>query len=151
MAFTIAFQGERCERTLVSVLDISQQKAAERAWQEQAYYLDNINRVARVISSNLDLETIVQTVTDTATALCGAKFGAFFYNSVDQHGERYTLYALSGARARRFARFPIPRNTALFEATFRERESFAATTFAPIPASAATRRISACPRATCRW
>ena len=121
VAFTIAFQGERCERTLVSVLDISQQKAAERAWQEQAYYLDNINRVARVISSNLDLETIVQTVTDTATALCGAKFGAFFYNSVDQHGERYTLYALSGAPREAFARFPIPRNTALFEATFRGR------------------------------
>ncbi len=120
-AFTIAFQGERCERTLVSVLDISQQKAAERAWQEQAYYLDNINRVAKVISSNLDLETVVQTVTDTATALCGAKFGAFFYNSVDQHGERYALYALSGAPREAFARFPMPRNTALFEATFRGR------------------------------
>jgi len=119
VSVAIAFQGERCERTIVSILDISPQKAAERAWQEQAYYLDSIGRVAKVISSNLDLETIVQTVTDTATALCGAKYGAFFYNVRDEQGERYMLYALSGASREAFAKFSLPRKTPLFEATFR--------------------------------
>ena len=36
VAFTVAFEGERFERTLVSVLDISAQKNAERALREQA-------------------------------------------------------------------------------------------------------------------
>ena len=39
MAFTVAFEGERFERTLVSVLDISAQKNAERALREQAQQL----------------------------------------------------------------------------------------------------------------
>ena len=39
VAFTVAFEGERFERTLVSVLDISAQKNAERALREQAQQL----------------------------------------------------------------------------------------------------------------
>src|SRR5205085_5080573 len=67
----------------------------------------------------LNLENIVQTVTDAATDLSGAKFGAFFYNVIDAQGERYTLYTLSGVPRSAFERFPLPRNTALFEPTFR--------------------------------
>ena len=36
VAFTVAFEGERFERTLVSVLDITAQKNAERALRRQA-------------------------------------------------------------------------------------------------------------------
>jgi PAS domain S-box-containing protein len=117
--FTVAFEGERCEHSLVSIIDISARRTAERGWQEQTYYLDTLNRVSKVISSNLDLEQVVQTVTDIATVLSGAKYGAFFYNVTDEAGERYTLYALSGASREDFAKFPVPRNTPLFEATFR--------------------------------
>jgi hypothetical protein len=45
----------------------------------------------------LDLERVVQTVTDATTRMCGAKFGAFFYNIIDDRGECYRLYTLSGA------------------------------------------------------
>ena len=38
-----------------------------------------------------------QTVTDVATELSEAKFGAFFYNVLDEQGESYMLYTLSGA------------------------------------------------------
>ena len=48
----------------------------------------------------------------------GAQFGAFFYNVVDQQGERYTLYSLSGVSRDAFAKFPMPRNTAVFDPTF---------------------------------
>jgi PAS domain S-box-containing protein len=58
-------------------------------------------------------------VTDIATEALGAKFGAFFYNMADDSGESYALYALSGAPREAFARFGPPRNTALFEPTFR--------------------------------
>ncbi|HEX6288085.1 MAG TPA: GAF domain-containing sensor histidine kinase, partial [Herpetosiphonaceae bacterium] len=62
---------------------------------------------------------LVQIVTDAATELIDAQFGAFFYNVVDQVGERYTLYTLSGAPYEAFATFPMPRNTPIFGPTFR--------------------------------
>ena len=65
------------------------------------------------------LEAIVQTVTDLATELTGAQFGAFFYNALDERGEAYTLYTLAGVSREAFERFPLPRNTAIFEPTFR--------------------------------
>jgi PAS domain S-box-containing protein len=119
VALTIAFEGEHCERTLVSILDISTVKAAQRAMRDQKNRFETFNRVARSISSDLDLEHIVQTVTDIATEATGAKFGAFFYNTVDDAGESYVLYTLSGASREAFDKFGLPRNTAVFDPTFR--------------------------------
>jgi PAS domain S-box-containing protein len=119
VAFTVAFEGERFERTLVSILDISAQKEAERALRKQTQGLQTLNRITKAISTDLNLERIVQTATDAATDLSGAKFGAFFCNSVADQGERYKLYTLSGASQTAFESFSLPRNTALFEPTFR--------------------------------
>jgi PAS domain S-box-containing protein len=112
---TIAWDGERCERSLVSILDISRQKASERRWK-------TLNRIARTLSQDLDVQRTVQSVTDIATELSGAKFGAFFYNSVNDEGEKYLLYTLSGAPRAAFEKFGLPRNTAVFEPTFRGME-----------------------------
>lgn len=59
------------------------------------------------------------TVTDVGVELTGAQLGAFFYNLVDKNGDSYTLYTLSGAPRSAFENFPMPRNTAVFEPTFR--------------------------------
>jgi serine phosphatase RsbU (regulator of sigma subunit) len=68
-----------------------------------------------------DLGRIVQYVTDEATALVRAQFGAFFYNVIDPDGERYMLYTIAGAPHEAFARFPMPRNTPVFAPTFAGR------------------------------
>src|SRR4029079_15497848 len=67
----------------------------------------------------LDLESIVQRLTDATTSLTGAQFGAFFYNVTDPPGEASTLYTISGVPRDRFAQFPMPRNTQVFGPTFR--------------------------------
>ena len=72
-----------------------------------------------MLAGELSLERLVQGVTDACTRLCRAAFGAFFYNVVDQRGESYTLYAISGVPREAFANFPMPRNTDLFGPTFR--------------------------------
>ncbi|WP_286773015.1 GAF domain-containing protein [Sphingomonas sp. 66-10] len=77
-----------------------------------------LNRTAAAVAVERDLDTIVQMVTDAGVELTGAEFGAFFYNEVDEKGERYTLYSLSGAPREAFARFPMPRNTEVFAPTF---------------------------------
>ena len=70
------------------------------------------------VAAEMDPEKVIQTVTDEATALTGANFGAFFYNVVNAAGESYMLYTLSGAPREAFSRFPMPRNTAIFGPTF---------------------------------
>ena len=120
IAFSIRFRGLRCERTLASVQDITAQKTAERALLRQSRRLERLNQIAKSIATDIDnLERVVQTVTDAATELCGAKFGAFFYNVHDEAGERYTLFTLSGVPRSAFEKFGLPRNTPIFEPTFR--------------------------------
>src|SRR6185436_16062432 len=81
-----------------------------------------LNEVGAVVASALDREAVVQKVTDAATELTGAKFGAFFYNVVNDDGESYTLYTISGVPREAFNHFPMPRNTKVFEPTFRGTE-----------------------------
>jgi PAS domain S-box-containing protein len=99
--------------------DISRRKRNEELVRRQTERLATLNRISRTLSSDLDLERIVQTVTDEATKLAGAKFGAFFYNVAHRGGEAYLLYTLSGAPREAFERFGLPRATAVFEPTFR--------------------------------
>ncbi|HET7435746.1 MAG TPA: GAF domain-containing protein [Thermoanaerobaculia bacterium] len=79
---------------------------------------DRFADAARAVSAELDLHKLVQIVTDAATEMTGAQFGAFFYNVVDQAGESYMLYTIAGVPREAFAKFPMPRNTAVFEPTF---------------------------------
>ncbi|HEX8430163.1 MAG TPA: PAS domain-containing protein, partial [Longimicrobium sp.] len=61
-------------------LDITEQRAAERAQAEQATMVDTVHRVGKAVAGELDVGRIVQEVTDAATLMTGAQFGAFFYN-----------------------------------------------------------------------
>jgi PAS domain S-box-containing protein len=78
-----------------------------------------LNDVARALTAELDLQKLVQTVTDIATRLTHAQFGAFMYNVLDDKGESYMLYTLSGASRADFEKFGMmPRNTRVFGPTF---------------------------------
>ena len=81
--------------------------------------LETINGIGAQIAAELDLQTLVQRVVDAGVKLTGASFGAFFYNIVDEAGERYTLYSLSGAERAAFENLGLPRATAVFAPTFR--------------------------------
>ncbi len=80
--------------------------------------LDLLDRVGKAVVSELNLERAVQAVTDVATEVTGAQFGAFFYNVLNPDGESYMLYTLSGVDRSAFSKFPMPRNTAVFAPTF---------------------------------
>jgi PAS domain S-box-containing protein len=98
--------------------DISTQKTAEETLKRYADRLAVINLMVKTISEELDLNKILQKVTDLTTQITGAQFGAFFYNTVDVSGESYMLYTLSGAPREAFEKFGMPRNTAVFHTTF---------------------------------
>src|SRR3546814_9945604 len=92
---------------------------AEEALREETRALATLNRIASATVAEKNLERIVQLVTDAGVELTGAEVGAFFYNVADRSGESYMLYSLSGVPREAFARFPMPRNTAIFAPTFR--------------------------------
>ena len=79
---------------------------------------DRFAEAARMVAGELDVHKLVQSVTDAATELTHAQFGAFFYNVLDGKGGSYTLYTISGAPREAFSRFPMPRNTEVFAPTF---------------------------------
>jgi PAS domain S-box-containing protein len=86
---------------------------------EEAEALEALHKVSVAIAAESDLERMVQVVTDAATRLSGAAFGSFFYNVINDAGESYVLYTLSGAPREAFSKFPMPRNTEVFGPTFR--------------------------------
>lgn len=90
----------------------------DRAEAEKLGAIEILNRVGDSVRAELDLERSVQIITDAATELTGAEFGAFFYNVVDEKGESYMLYAIAGVSKDAFAGFSMPRNTAVFAPTF---------------------------------
>jgi signal transduction histidine kinase/CheY-like chemotaxis protein len=92
---------------------------ARDALGDESRMLGILNATGQSIASQLDIDTLLQTVTDAATELTGARFGAFFYNRVNEAGEDYLLYTLSGAPREAFEKFGHPRATALFGPTFR--------------------------------
>ncbi len=109
----------RVRGVLGAFVDITALKQTEQALREESHTLETINRVNATLAAELDLNKLVQSVTDAGTELSGAEFGAFFYNVLNEEGEAYMLYALSGVPHEAFAGIPMPRNTAIFGPTFR--------------------------------
>ena len=107
------------DRFIGVIEDITQRKNAETALHEERRILEILNETGKLLASQLDLQSLVQAVTDAATQLSGAQFGSFFYNVTDENGDAFLLYTLSGAPREAFANFGNPRATALFGPTFR--------------------------------
>ncbi len=98
--------------------DIDSQMRAEQTLADALAVTETLNRIGAVLSEGLELDKLIQRITDEATTLCRAEFGAFFYNVIAEGGESYMLYTLSGVPREAFSKFPMPRNTAVFAPTF---------------------------------
>lgn len=80
--------------------------------------LELLVNTSKQLSSEVELEKLVQRITDVGTQVTGAAFGAFFYNVLNPVGEKYVLYTISGVPKEAFSKFPMPRNTKIFNPTF---------------------------------
>lgn len=109
----------RSVRMLGATIDITDRKVAEQRLVERTRSLELMNSVGQGLIAELDVERIVQAVTDAGREISGAAFGAFFYNVINEKGDSYTLYTISGVPREAFSKFPMPRATELFGPTFR--------------------------------
>jgi PAS domain S-box-containing protein len=99
--------------------DITERTHLVARVQEQAAHTQKLSDVGAAVASTLDREKILQKVTDIATELTQAEFGAFSYNVTDsQSGDAHLVYALSGAQRDVLANNANFRGTAIFSPTF---------------------------------
>lgn len=91
----------------------------EEQLRDESRVLEMLYETGKVVSSTLDLRTLLQTIIDRATALSGAKFGAFFYSTKTDNGEVVMLHTLSGAPREAFEKLGPVRPTAVLSPLFR--------------------------------
>lgn len=137
------FEAGRAVRFIGTVIDITARKRTER-------HLKIMNDTGAAVAAELDLDKIVQTITDAGVELSGAQFGAFFYNVLDDLGGSYMLYALSGAPRSAFENYRCHGRRLYSSRPFSARGWFGRKTSSRIRATAGIRHTAACQRATCR-
>ena len=76
--------------------DISKQIQAQEQIKKHSRNLEILNGLGKSISKKMDVQGILQQVTDATTKLTGAAFGIFFYNNVNEDGEEQMLFTASG-------------------------------------------------------
>lgn len=104
---------------LAVVIETTDAVLAERSLRWETHSLETLNVTGAALVAELELEPLIQMVTDAGVKLTGAEFGAYFHNLMDETGERLHLFTLAGAERAAFEKLGRPRATAVFGPTFR--------------------------------
>lgn len=99
--------------------DVTSRVEIEQALREETRTLGILRDINATFASDLNLERIVQSLTDAGMDITGAAFGSYFANEVDATGAHLKLYTLSGADRSAFDKLGHPRATPIFAPTFR--------------------------------
>jgi signal transduction histidine kinase/CheY-like chemotaxis protein len=99
--------------------EIIERRAIQEQLEEEREIVETVSGAGRMLSAELRLDKLMQTLTDAATELVGAQFGAFFHSVPDEGGGSYKLYTLSGAPREHFEHLHPSSGADLFGPTFR--------------------------------
>ncbi|UOD33544.1 PAS domain S-box protein [Massilia violaceinigra] len=94
--------------------DVDQVKRVQQALRDESNVLELLNSTGSALASQRDLRSLLQTVTDAATGISGARFGVFFYHGKDSDGDLFTLHTVAGAPPPEFETDGGVRTSALF-------------------------------------
>ena len=117
--------------------DVDQVKRAQEALRDETAVLELLNRSGSALASTRDLHPVLQEVTDVATNISGARFGALLYHGSGGDGGELTLHTLSSGAPDSFAGFGQPSASALFgpamcgEGTVRSNDLLSDSRYAP--------------------
>jgi PAS domain S-box-containing protein len=85
--------------------DVDEVKRAEYALRDESHVLELLNATGSALASTRDLRSLLQSATDAATGIAGARHGAFLYlgsdvgsdGAGDTTNKLFSLYTVSGA------------------------------------------------------
>ena len=83
--------------------DVDQVKRVQEQLRDETNILELLNSTGTALVQNRELPSLLQEVTDAATSISGARFGAFFYHGADQ-----AMHTLSGSPPADFQGLPHP-------------------------------------------
>lgn len=93
-------------------------QATNTALQAQTETVQTINQIGRLLFAETDQQKLTQAVINATTELTGAEFGAFFYDVVNESGERCPIYTIAGKPPKAISSVFMSNNTALLAHTF---------------------------------
>jgi len=99
--------------------DVDQVKRVQEALRDETAILEVLYSTGNALASTRDLQPLLQEVTDAATRISGARFGALFYHSKNADGGALMLHTLSSNAPHAFGGLGHPRATALFGPSLR--------------------------------
>ena len=100
--------GGRILRWFGTSTDVDQVKRVQERLRDETNILELLNSTGTALVQNRDLHSLLQEVTDAATSISGARFGAFFYHGAMGDGQRQPMHTLSGAPPADFQGLPHP-------------------------------------------
>ena len=100
--------GGRILRWFGTSTDVDQVKRVQEQLRDETNILELLNSTGTALVQNRELHSLLQEVTDAATRISGARFGAFFYHGADGDSGRQTMHTLSGAPPADFQGLPHP-------------------------------------------
>jgi diguanylate cyclase (GGDEF)-like protein/PAS domain S-box-containing protein len=92
---------------VITTRDVHEREEAMRRLHDETRVLESLHAIGRRLAAELDLDTLLQEVTDAGTDVTDAAFGAFFHNAQGQEGNSYLLYAVTDAPRDVVADFPL--------------------------------------------
>jgi PAS domain S-box-containing protein len=98
--------------------DMTARKAVEERLQNETRDLELLNSIGTAIASKLELQALVQTATNAATQLTGAKYGAFLFHPLHERRDDLLTQTLSESSAAAFESFGLPRDARIIQRTF---------------------------------
>jgi len=72
-------------------------RRTEERQREESAALEAVNKLAPMLSGKLDVDQVIQELTDAATRLASAASGTFFYHSPGSEGDGYRSYTSTAA------------------------------------------------------
>ena len=94
--------------------DVDQVKRAEQALREESHVLELLYSTGTILASTRDLRSLMQTATDAAAGVSGARYAAFYHVGQGQGGSLFSLSTLSGATSSGFRGIGEPDADSLF-------------------------------------
>ena len=104
------------------MVNITELKETEEALREETRTLETLNQIGMSLAAELNLEKLVQVITDAGKQVTGAKYGAFSYKQPNSHGGEMALYTTSGTSRAIFDRLPTPHHLSTNSPAEAERE-----------------------------
>ncbi|WP_342119949.1 PAS domain-containing protein [Pseudoduganella sp. OTU4001] len=88
--------------------DVDQVKRVQEQLRDESTILELLNSTGAALVQHHSLQAMLQEVTDAATRISGARFGAFFYHGLRADGQRQPMHTIAGGPPEDFERLPHP-------------------------------------------